>query len=58
MNLIDAYVTEVVEGPYFMYGMWWVEVKYNSEGRISRGNIMCETFHEADAIDVGHKFQT
>lgn len=33
MNLIDCYVTKILGEPYRMFGHWWVEAEYESEGR-------------------------
>ncbi len=27
MNLVDAFVTKVISGPYEEYGKWWVDVE-------------------------------
>ncbi|CAM6553601.1 TPA: hypothetical protein ACPY6O_003852 [Escherichia coli] len=32
MNLVDAFVTKVISGPYEEYGKWWVDVEYISWG--------------------------
>ena len=33
MNLVDCYVTEIIDEPYFQYDFWWQKVKYNAHGR-------------------------
>lgn len=58
MNLIDAYVTQILSDPYQMYGKWFLEVEYTSEGRTGKTNIMFDTEREALAVFPGHKFLT
>lgn len=58
MNLLDAYVKEVLSEPYQAYGRWWVKVKAECWGQYGEHEIMCDTIDEAKAIKVGHKFLT
>ena len=65
MNLVDAYVTEVISPPKFndkykyMEKVWWeVDVLYNSYGRISETRLSFKTKEEADKVVVGYHFLT
>lgn len=58
MNLLDAWVTEVLGEPYEKYGKWWVSVNAICEGTGIDTQIMCSTKEEADKVSVGYKFQT
>ena len=41
MNLVDAFVTKVISGPYEEYGKWWVDVEYISWGfRVKAGSCL------------------
>ncbi|WP_017903547.1 hypothetical protein [Pseudomonas asplenii] len=56
MNLIDCYVTSVMTQPYKKFGHWWVDVKYESEGRPGESKLMFKTKEAADAVKTGHHF--
>lgn len=56
MNLCDAVVTKIKGSPYKEYDRWWVSVEYDCEFVIGTTNIMCSTYEEAAAIDVGYEF--
>lgn len=56
MNLIDFYVTEIVSSPYAQYGKWWVDVKADSWGTISKQTIMFKTLDDAKRLEIGYKF--
>jgi len=56
MNLIDCYVTKILSEPYRMFGQWWVDVEYDSEGHISKTKLMFRTEEAARAAKVGHHF--
>lgn len=58
MNLVDAWVTEIVGTPYEIYGKWWVPVVAVCEGISIYATIMCYTKEESEKISVGYKFQT
>lgn len=57
MNLLDCYVTKILSAPYRKFGHWWVDVEYNSEGRLSKSNLMFKTEEAAKAVAIGHVFQ-
>jgi hypothetical protein len=57
MNLVDCVVVRVLAQPRYEYGHWWVKVRYNSWGRESETEIMCDTLMKAEDIAVGHKFE-
>ncbi|MEF3306650.1 hypothetical protein [Paenibacillus sp. GYB003] len=63
MNLLDAYVTEVLGTPRFedYYKdegiVWWaVPVKYNSYGVVSETELTFKTREEAEKVKVGYHF--
>lgn len=59
MNLVDAYVTEVMGEPYYIYEKWWVNVKYNSYGwQNDYTSLMFNTKEEADKVSNGFHFLT
>lgn len=57
MNLVDAYVTKIIENPYFKYEKWWIKVEYECYG-ISKTELMFTTKEEAEKVCVGYKFLT
>lgn len=57
MNLLDCYVTKILSVPYRKFGHWWVDVEYNSEGHLSKSNLMFKTEEAAKAVVIGHVFQ-
>lgn len=56
MNLVDCFVTKVLSKPYERYGMWCVDVEFDSYGHKSEGTIYGLTKEEADKVDVGYRF--
>lgn len=58
MNLIDAYVTNIIGEPYEAYGNWWLKVEANSYGQISPSTLMFTNKSEAEKIEIGHHFLT
>lgn len=57
MNLLEHYVTEVLDPPYFKYGRWWVKVNVEGVGSaIQDDAIMCKTKEEALAVGVGYMY--
>jgi hypothetical protein len=56
MNLADCYVTSVLGQPYRKFSHWWVDVEYNSYGRMSRTQLMFSTEAGAGAVAEGHHF--
>jgi hypothetical protein len=58
MNLVDAYVTEILDQPYELYGIWLLEVKYDSWGHESEKRLMFNTKEEAENVTVGYHFLT
>ncbi|MEO3947656.1 hypothetical protein [Gorillibacterium sp. CAU 1737] len=65
MNLVDAYVTQVLAEPEYIdkyagEGLtWWqVKVLYNSYGRTSETTLSFPTREEAAAVTPGHHFLT
>lgn len=57
MNLIDCYVTKILDKPYEKYGKVWLKVEYESWGIISTTTLMLDSLRESDMICVGHCFQ-
>ncbi|EIK96105.1 hypothetical protein PMM47T1_14135 [Pseudomonas sp. M47T1] len=57
MNLVDCYVTRILGEPYRKFGAWWVDVEYDSWGRISSTQLMFRTKEAALAVTAGHVFQ-
>lgn len=57
MNLIDLYVTEVLEEPRYKFGYWMVEVMANGYGHISQTTVYCDSKEEALKVQKGYKFQ-
>ena len=43
MNLVDAFVTKVISGPYEEYGKWWVDVEYISWGVPGKSRLMFDS---------------
>jgi hypothetical protein len=58
MNLIDGYVTEILDQPHEAYGKFWLEVRYESWGHESESKLMFNTREEAENVVVGHHFLT
>lgn len=58
MNLLDAWVTQIVGTPFKNYGKWWVAVVAVCEGVSLDTAIMCHTKEEAEKVVVGYKFLT
>lgn len=56
MNLVDCYVKKVLSKPYERYGMWCIDVEFDSYGHRLEGTIYGLTKEEADNVDVGYKF--
>lgn len=56
MNLVDCYVKKVLSKPYERYGMWCIDVEFDSYDHRSEGTIYGLTKEEADNVDVGYKF--
>jgi len=57
MNLIDAWVEEVVGEPFEKYGKWCVDVISIDMGqRPQKERLMFNTREEAAAVEKGHKF--
>ena len=57
MNVIDAYVIEVLETPVAKYGHWFVKTKVTAYGVESRHDVMCKTLDEAQNVKVGDTVQ-
>jgi hypothetical protein len=56
MNLVDAYVVEILDQPHKLYGKWFLEVRYDSWGGLSDHSLMFNTKEEAENVVVGHHF--
>lgn len=56
MNLCDCYVTEVLGKPVWLYGRWWVRVKYDSWGCIAVTDVMLSSEEDALGVGVGFHF--
>jgi hypothetical protein len=55
-NLIDCYVTEVLGKPVYVYGRWWVRVRYDCEGVIGTTDVMLSSEEAALKVGVGYHF--
>ena len=58
MNLLDAYVVEILGEPEYKYCKWFVKVKYNCYGIYSEGEVMLNSYAEAKAVQICYKFLT
>jgi hypothetical protein len=58
MNLVDAYVVEILDQPHEMYGKWWLEIEYTCEGRRGNSKLMFNTRDEAEDVTAGYHFIT
>lgn len=61
MNVIDAWVTEVLCEPYYKsYGSsapkWWVKVKADDMGGTTTDTLCFDTKDESEQVKVGYKF--
>jgi hypothetical protein len=56
MNFIDFYVTEILSEPRFEYNKWWIDVKANGYGVVSKHELMFETKKQCLKVSVGYKF--
>ena len=57
MNLVDAYVKQVIGNPHFKNGKYWQKVKYSSIGGEGETDLMFNTMLEACSLFIGYKFQ-
>lgn len=59
MNLIDCYVTKILDKPYEKYGKVWLKVEYEDNGYVFPVTtiLMLDSIREADTIHVGYCFQ-
>lgn len=55
MNLVEAYVVEVLSEPRMKYGKWWVEVKVSSYGRESVTSLMFDTESETKEVGIDYE---
>ncbi|HFU8482717.1 TPA: hypothetical protein ACH7GJ_005584, partial [Escherichia coli] len=58
MNLVDAFVTKVISGPYEEYGKWWVDVEYISWGVPGKSRLMFGSREQAQEVQEGFRFLT
>ncbi len=60
MNLLDAYVTDVVAPPKYTTksDCWEVKVKFNCFGILNETSLYFATEPEAKAVKKGYKFLT
>jgi len=58
MNLVDCYVTQILEESYYKYNNWWQNVQYESYGGLYYASIMKKEKEDIDKIKVGYKFQS
>lgn len=61
MNLGDCYVTEVLGKPVWLYGRWWVRVRYDESSLtpsefVGTTDIMLSSEAEALGVGVGYSF--
>ncbi|HCP2286677.1 TPA: hypothetical protein OC142_005145 [Escherichia coli] len=58
MNLVDAFVTKAISGPYEEYGKWWVDVEYISWGVPGKSRLMFGSREQAQEVQEGFRFLT
>ena len=58
MNLVDAFVTKVISGPYEEYGKWWVDVEYISWGVPGKSRLMFDSREQAQEVQEVFRFLT
>lgn len=59
MNLLDAYVMEVLCEPYEKYGCWWVRVSYTCwSDKVEETKLLFYTLEDALAAGPGFMFLT
>lgn len=58
MNLVDAYVQEILEAPILINGKWFLEVMADIYGIAGETTIMFNTKEEAENVTIGHHFLT
>ena len=58
MNLVDAFVTKVISGPYEEYGKWWVDVEYISWGVPGKSRLKFHSRAQAQEAQEGFRFLT
>lgn len=56
MNVVNFYVVEILDVPYYRFGKWFLEVKANSHGRVSEHTLMFTTKEKALEVNVGYEF--
>lgn len=57
MNLIDAWVTEVMGEPYLSaFGKWCLKVRWDDMGGNGTSTLMFDTEEQAKQVKVGYKF--
>lgn len=57
MNLIDAWVTEIMGEPYLsVFGKWLLKVKCHDMGGDGTSTLIFDTKEQAEQVDVGYKF--
>lgn len=56
MNLIDAWVTEILTEPYLFNGKWFITVKAESMGRMFSTTLIFQTKQECENVGIGYKF--
>jgi hypothetical protein len=56
MNLVDCVVTRITGKPFYAYGLWWLDVQYNSWGTIGNHRLHFDSAEEAQAVTEGFKF--
>jgi len=58
VNVLDAYVTEILGEPELKYGKWFVRVTADCYGRPTTTELMFDTEAEARSVEIGHHFLT
>lgn len=61
MNLVDCYVTKILDEPYFLKlpndkEIWVLNVEYDCYGSMQEIGLIFETKEEADKVEIGYKF--
>ena len=58
MNLVDAFVTKVISGPYEECGKWWVDVEYISWGVPGKSRLMFDSREQTLEVQKDFRFLT
>jgi len=56
MNLLEAYVVEIIGEPYYKYDKIWQKIKYSCYGQMSESSLMFDDLEDLKAVKIGYKF--